>query len=220
MTTRVFVYGTLRKGEANHRLLVGSKFVGPAATRPEFKLLDVGPYPLLVAGEKTVVGEVYEVDARTLVRLDVLEGHPSYYRRTPVILADGTEAQAYVFARTEGVVAPEITSGDWVLRGERAENPLGGEDRVSRVGRALLAVARAADENLGEAAAGGAGARLLDRVASSYVERARVVAHEHGFASVRDALREVEQAVGTRAYRGMRLGALMGPLGSSEREGG
>ena len=47
--TRVFVYGTLLAGEPNHRLLEAASFVGPAETPPVFLLVDLGPFPALVA---------------------------------------------------------------------------------------------------------------------------------------------------------------------------
>ena len=40
----------------------------------------------MVAGQLTVTGEVYEA---TLAALDRREGHPRWYRRTPVTLEDG-----------------------------------------------------------------------------------------------------------------------------------
>ena len=67
-----------------------------------------------------VLGEVYLVDPGTLRRLDQLEGHPTFYRRTPITLADGREVACYVIpaanAERRGgwlADAPVIPSGDW-----------------------------------------------------------------------------------------------------------
>jgi gamma-glutamylcyclotransferase (GGCT)/AIG2-like uncharacterized protein YtfP len=48
--------------------------------------------------ESTVklVGLLYEVSDETLARLDMLEGHPNFYRRKKIALADGSDAIAYL----------------------------------------------------------------------------------------------------------------------------
>lgn len=121
MITRVFVYGTLRRGEGNHRLLVGARFVGEARTEPSFTLCDLGAYPAMLEGGATsIVGEVYEVDERTLDALDRLEGHPRYYRRAPIALADGESVEAYLLPadRAWGPTRT-IDGGDWRMRAPR-----------------------------------------------------------------------------------------------------
>jgi gamma-glutamylaminecyclotransferase len=112
--TRVFVYGTLLPGEANHSLLARSRSLGPARTLPAYELYDLGGYPGLVPGGVTVVlGELYEVDAATLSRLDELEEHPRFYRRTPIVLADGRTAEAYLLEASAVLGGRFIASGDW-----------------------------------------------------------------------------------------------------------
>jgi gamma-glutamylcyclotransferase (GGCT)/AIG2-like uncharacterized protein YtfP len=111
--TRIFVYGTLLAGEPNHRLLQGSRFVGRATTEPGYRLHDLGAYPAMVqAGEGTVEGELYEIDAPTLAALDRLEGHPRFYRRVPVTLDGGEAVETYV-------MAAERVAGRRVLEGGR-----------------------------------------------------------------------------------------------------
>ena len=99
--TLVFVYGTLKRGQRNHRLLAASRFVGAATTRPLYRLHACGPYPCLVpagADGRAIRGEVYEVDDTMLAQLDWLEGAPDLYRRGPVELADGAgPAVAYFY---------------------------------------------------------------------------------------------------------------------------
>lgn len=112
--TRVFVYGTLLSGQPNHRLLRGAQLVGVARTRAAFGLFDYGPFPALAAGGRhSVVGEVYEVDALTLAALDKLEGHPRFYRRTPIALDGFGSAEAYLFPRARLVGRPLIATGCW-----------------------------------------------------------------------------------------------------------
>jgi len=115
--TRVFVYGTLLEGEPNHRLLAAATLVGAAATKPVFSLADLGFFPAMVEGGASAVrGEVYEVDPPTLARLDVLEGHPRFYRRQRVVLADGSTAETYVLSPEQAAGRPLISSGDWRTR--------------------------------------------------------------------------------------------------------
>ena len=108
---KVFVYGTLKKGHGNHERLLASnsKFIGNACTEPIFTMLHLGGFPGIVLGGHTPIkGELFEVDAETLARLDHLEGHPNFYQRVPVAttLEDGTLIPA------EGYVLPEKWLGD------------------------------------------------------------------------------------------------------------
>ena len=120
-TTEVFVYGTLLRGEPNHRLLDRARFVQEARTEPRFELVDLGPFPAMVAGGAgAVVGEVYAVDRRALADLDRLEGHPRFYRRTAVRLEDGAVAEAYVMPSAHLVGRHRIASGDWRRRAEES----------------------------------------------------------------------------------------------------
>jgi gamma-glutamylaminecyclotransferase len=110
----VFVYGTLMQDEINHGLLATARFVAEAHTEPCFELFDLGHFPAMSAGGQTVVrGEVYAVDDQTLVRLDRLEGHPEFYQRTPIRLADGQEVQTYLMGDARMRRRPAIPSGDW-----------------------------------------------------------------------------------------------------------
>lgn len=73
---RIFVYGTLKRGRSNHGWMRGQLFIGQAATAPGFRLHDLGGYPGMVRDETrglSVQGEVWEVDAEGLERLDELE---------------------------------------------------------------------------------------------------------------------------------------------------
>jgi gamma-glutamylcyclotransferase (GGCT)/AIG2-like uncharacterized protein YtfP len=118
----VFVYGTLMRDEINHRLLATARFVAEGHTEPCFELFDLGHFPAMSAGGQTVVrGELYAVDDQTLVRLDHLEGHPEFYQRTPIRLADGQEAQTYLMGDARMRRALAILSGDWRTHRERGE---------------------------------------------------------------------------------------------------
>ncbi|MCH9651467.1 MAG: gamma-glutamylcyclotransferase [Deltaproteobacteria bacterium] len=111
---RLFVYGTLLRGESNHSLLGHARFVGETATQPGYRLVDVGGYPgMFTDGEEVVVGELFEVDGATLEAVDELEGHPDYYRRIRIPLADRSEAWAYLLPPSAATEYPAIEGGDW-----------------------------------------------------------------------------------------------------------
>jgi gamma-glutamylcyclotransferase (GGCT)/AIG2-like uncharacterized protein YtfP len=120
---RVFVYGTLRAGESRNEILTvePNRFAGPASVDGA-ELFSLGSFPAMVLGrDGSVVGEVYEVDARTLQLLDRIEGVPRLYQRTEVELTGGGRAWAYTMAKRPGN-AERIEGGDWVefQKGERA----------------------------------------------------------------------------------------------------
>ena len=114
MTTRVFVYGSLLRGEPNHPVIARGVLVGAASTVPCYQLHDLGAFPGMIAdGAHAVAGEVYEVDRATLAELDRLEGHPRFYRRTPIALADGTLAETYLLTRAQVEGRPVVPTGNW-----------------------------------------------------------------------------------------------------------
>ncbi len=102
----VFVYGTLKRGGANHAVLAGQDFVGEARLAPGFALYSLGEYPGLVVapgGTGRVTGEVWAVDAAALARLDALEGvDEGLYARVPAPL-DGpppaSRVEMYLYLR-------------------------------------------------------------------------------------------------------------------------
>lgn len=114
---RIFVYGTLLRGERYHEVLGGAALVSEGRTLPGYRLVDLGEYPGLVrGGEGSVVGEVYAVDAPTLAALDHLEDHPRLYQRAPLMLAVGGEGgavEAYLLAAERAAGLPVIASGSW-----------------------------------------------------------------------------------------------------------
>ncbi len=122
---RVFVYGTLMRGEPNHSLLERSRCLGEARTEPRYNLFDLGPYPAMTeSGETSVHGEVFEVSGEHLQAIDALEGHPDWYTRTPITLADGVLAETYLMEPGELARRwPLIVSGKW------RERPVSRNDR-------------------------------------------------------------------------------------------
>jgi gamma-glutamylaminecyclotransferase len=113
---KVFVYGTLRRGQTAHHLLRGARFIDTARTEPEYTLLDMGTYPALVSGGETaVLGEIYEIEADALAELDRYEDAPRLYRRvlTPI---GGHEVFVYLLCAEPGSNWPKLPHGDWCGR--------------------------------------------------------------------------------------------------------
>lgn len=112
----IFVYGTLKRGGENHRVLAGQRFVGEARTAPAFRLYLLDGYPGMVpaADGREIRGEVWEVDPACLERLDELEGTAAgLYARMPVRLApphDALAAETYLYRRS---VAGRADLGTW-----------------------------------------------------------------------------------------------------------
>lgn len=76
LVMRIFVYGTLKRGHSNHGYLQGQRFIATAATLPRYRLHDLGGYPGMVMDAHSgisIQGEIWEVDAACLAKLDHLE---------------------------------------------------------------------------------------------------------------------------------------------------
>ena len=85
----LFVYGSLKKGFDNHKLLDKyAKRVGKASTVGKFAMYEdsFGNYPYLVKKPITkVMGELYEIKRKELLdRIDEFEGAPEYYQRKKI----------------------------------------------------------------------------------------------------------------------------------------
>ena len=96
--TRIFVYGSLKRGYGLNCVLTGQRFLGDARTTPGFRLYDVGAFPAMVAYSDGIAvrGELYEVDNRCLWELDRIEGEGRLYERVEIELDCG-RAQTYLF---------------------------------------------------------------------------------------------------------------------------
>lgn len=114
--TRLFVYGTLKRGFCRQSYLAHEQFVSTAWTLPNYQLLDCGSYPALIGnGQNEIVGELYDVSEKTMLILDGVEGvDEGLYARGDVELSDGSIAVAYFYTfPTEGL--PDIGS-EWTRK--------------------------------------------------------------------------------------------------------
>lgn len=131
----VFVYGTLRRGQGNHRLLADAEFIADAYvthTHPGVRaiMVSLGYFPGVVGVQETeltdiqqlaspVRGELYNVNTQTMRALDRLEGYPDFYNRrvvTATRLDTGglLNAWMYVLPYEYAHNRTPLLAGDWV----------------------------------------------------------------------------------------------------------
>lgn len=99
----LFVYGSLKRGRANHHELKGAAYVRDARTSQHFALRVVAGYPALVPGSLSIFGELYRIAISALPSLDEFEG--SSYVRAEIELVDGERALTYL-SRVPGAGEP------------------------------------------------------------------------------------------------------------------
>lgn len=120
---RVFVYGTLRRGQSNdiNCKLPAPKYLGRA--RVNGVMYHLGAYPgVVLGGTRWVQGEVYEVTEALERALDVLEGvlptpTGEYFKREIPVSWAGQSARCLVYEINPEFLKDraEILSGDWCL---------------------------------------------------------------------------------------------------------
>ena len=118
----VAVYGSLRKGMGNHRVLGDAKFLCSTVTKESYAMYSLGGFPKVsLTGEKIspIVVELYECNPEHKMNLDRLEGYrgegqSNFYDRSPVQTECGQEALIYHIEDGYGGTNSPVTSGDWV----------------------------------------------------------------------------------------------------------
>lgn len=113
----LFVYGSLKQGFTNEHVNTGQRVAGRYRTcdRYGLYLLGEGEVPCIIAPPGTghqVIGELYEVEAADLDRMDRLEriGEPQGYERVEVSVERFDEprvetVRAFVYLKQESSVA-------------------------------------------------------------------------------------------------------------------
>jgi gamma-glutamylcyclotransferase (GGCT)/AIG2-like uncharacterized protein YtfP/lysophospholipase L1-like esterase len=106
---KLFVYGTLKRGECRSHVLREQTFLGDVRTAPGYRLYDTGSYPALVEDREgqAIEGELWEVDDPCLKIIDAIEGVPHLYRRQPLSLDAARrddDVQTYIYQQsTDGL---------------------------------------------------------------------------------------------------------------------
>lgn len=128
---RLFVYGSLRRGEENHDSWFGSgaTHVADGHIRGA-ELVHLGAYCCIVPTDdpaRTVMGEVYDVVPEVFTGIEAMEAEAGYARQPvdvyPVSGGEGRPpiaAEAYFYAQPQRVARrPRVDSGDWTQRENR-----------------------------------------------------------------------------------------------------
>lgn len=118
---KIFVYGTLRKGERNAGLLENATCIAEQCWR-DGELYDTGyGYPAMKNSQGTrVYGELYTVTEDALQRLDQLEGYIEggknnlYERMEQTVYSDKGSGVAYMYVASQAnLLNRKISNGDW-----------------------------------------------------------------------------------------------------------
>jgi gamma-glutamylcyclotransferase (GGCT)/AIG2-like uncharacterized protein YtfP len=127
----VFVYGTLKRGEANHQILRDATYVTQGYAKG-FVLYDLGGCPAMMPGavvgdrvEQSAMGEIYAIEDEDfddiLCSLDRLEGEGQLYIRVKVNVTtrgsvEPTECISYLFIPTHNNQDRVVKGGWWAGR--------------------------------------------------------------------------------------------------------
>lgn len=99
---KVFVYGTLKKGNSVRGLNMfrdrGAEYVSDAVTtEADYSLYDLGAFPAVtLGGNNQISGEVWEVNEYMMKVLDDIEGYPDFYNRTKIKTTQGKAWMYYI----------------------------------------------------------------------------------------------------------------------------
>lgn len=123
--TIVAVYGSLRQGLGNHRLLDndGVEFLGKGETVSKANMVSLGAFPAITqpsasGGSYPINVEVYSVDDDTFNNLERLEGYPTFYDRevVQVVMSDKRIVNANIYFIADINRGRDVLEhGDWVL---------------------------------------------------------------------------------------------------------
>ncbi|MBE7538702.1 MAG: gamma-glutamylcyclotransferase [Opitutaceae bacterium] len=114
--TRLFVYGTLKRGCRSHRLLANQKFLGEARTAAGFQMFHLGRFPGVVRAPdrpSSIGGEVFLVDDSCLRALDDFEGVSEGLYNRELVQLEHPHPAAYMYLFLGGIEGKALLDGDW-----------------------------------------------------------------------------------------------------------
>lgn len=93
---RVFVYGTLKRGQRNEHFMHGAEYLGRHSTEKIYSMYEFEDYPAVcLRGSRAITGEVYQISDRQFGMLDDLEWYPHFYQRIEILTGWG-DAWMYI----------------------------------------------------------------------------------------------------------------------------
>jgi len=114
----VAVYGSLRAGLHNHRVLGASKLLGEFDTPPIYDMYSCGGFPgLVLHGSTSIKMEVYEVTEQISKAIERLESYTkgmedsNHYNKVTIPTPYG-DAGTYIYNYSVSRL-PQVDSGDW-----------------------------------------------------------------------------------------------------------
>jgi gamma-glutamylcyclotransferase (GGCT)/AIG2-like uncharacterized protein YtfP len=120
----LFVYGSLKRGMANHGELHEARWLADAQLQG-LALYDLGPFPMAVVSDNAgdaIQGELFRVAPDQLAALDRFEGAPRLYQRRRWPLGDGRWAWVYLGEARQVRHVARVSSGCWQGPGSTMNN--------------------------------------------------------------------------------------------------
>ncbi len=123
MKYTIFTYGTLMKGQRNHRYLEKSRYLCDGVLE-DHELYDTEydyPAAIKAAGHR-VYGEVYKIDEKTKKEVDELEGVGYLYDCTEVTIqteSGKVKALFYEYLQATAELRPYTLKGKWIAYKDR-----------------------------------------------------------------------------------------------------
>ena len=112
----VFVYGTLKKGFYNHRLLENDIFISKGETDEAYLMTESGiPYVSQSISYSKIQGEIYLVSRESMDMLDMLESHPTWYERKLVKIntEEGIDFECWLYFNERSMGSLLNQEGDY-----------------------------------------------------------------------------------------------------------
>jgi gamma-glutamylaminecyclotransferase len=125
MKTKVFVYGTLKRGGIYHHYISKEdRFLSTAITKKNYRLFACKECPFLIEQDDKnsyqVHGEIFEVSNDTLLKLDELEEVPDIYYKKDIDVLDsnGNELKILTYFYHPNLLTSqdwEVTTGNYLV---------------------------------------------------------------------------------------------------------
>ncbi len=111
----LFVYGTLMRGEVNHNVIEGCRFISEATTFKGYSMFDLGEIPIITddAEVSQIKGELFRVTEDTLREIDDLERSLCKRVEAPVVIHRSGAVKAWFYVSTDDKGGTLVNSGKW-----------------------------------------------------------------------------------------------------------